>query len=404
GHSYVVNRKTDEKILWRCNKYQIFKCRARIHTSDGMIVKRLQEHNHAGNQAKVEATGAINKIKNMAVNSQESSQQIIASVMSELSPAVVGQMPSTSCIKRTIRHSRNIYDCSPPNPTHLSQLEIPLEYRFTHKLELFLIFDNPEAGNDRMLIFATQKNLLLLARAKTDVIPAVFALLHRKNEETYTKLLQELKRHQGQLNPERIMTDFEIAAINGFHTVFPQSQQRGCFFHFCQCIYREIQSNGLKYEYENNAEFALKLRMLSALAFVPTDQIVTSFEALCDSNILPPSAQPVIDYVEDNWIGRPDRRAVRRDPRYAHALWNCYEDTGENLPKTNNSCEGWHRSFSSLVSSNHPTLWKFIDKLKDEQGRNEAVIEQYVAGEDLPPRKKKYRDAAERLRRVVSDY
>nr|XP_004227365.1 uncharacterized protein LOC101242881 [Ciona intestinalis] len=144
--------------------------------------------------------------------------------------------------------------------------------------------------------------------------------------------------------------------------------------------------------------------MLSALAFVPTDQIVTSFEALCDSNILPPSAQPVIDYVEDNWIGRPDRRAVRRDPRYAHALWNCYEDTGENLPKTNNSCEGWHRSFSSLVSSNHPTLWKFIDKLKDEQGRNEAVIEQYVAGEDLPPRKKKYRDAAERLRRVVSDY
>ena len=108
--------------------------------------------------------------------------------------------------------------------------------------------------------------------------------------------------------------------IKAFSEVFNTTTQRGCFFHFSQCIMQSIQSNNLKRRYESDAEFALSLRMLSALAFVPAHSVIEAFEELCDSNIIPPEAQPVVDYMEDTWIGRPDRRLVRRPPQFPHGM------------------------------------------------------------------------------------
>ncbi|KAF2879138.1 hypothetical protein ILUMI_27045 [Ignelater luminosus] len=65
--------------------------------------------------------------------------------------------------------------------------------------------------------------------------------------------------------------------------------------------------------------------------------------------------QPIVDYFEDTWIGRPGRRNKRRNPIFPHSLWNCYEATIEDLPKiNNNSVEGWHREFSQLLGASHP--------------------------------------------------
>jgi len=30
----------------------------------------------------------------------------------------------------------------------------------------------------------------------------------------------------------------------------------------------------------------------------------------------------------------------------------------EGLPKTNNSVEGWHKAFLSLLAATHPTVWQ----------------------------------------------
>ena len=108
-----------------------------------------------------------------------------------------------------------------------------------------------------------------------------------------------------------IMTDFEHAAINAFRAAFLDCEQKGCFFNFSQCVYRNIQANGLQQMYQNNPEFALKIRMIAAIAFVPLDDIVHYFEYLCDNNGFPEVAQQVLDYIEDTWIGHPHRRQVR---------------------------------------------------------------------------------------------
>ena len=50
---------------------------------------------------------------------------------------------------------------------------------------------------------------------------------------------------------------------------------------------------------EQDANFASCLRTLPALAFVPVDRLIEAFEVLCDSDIIPPDAVEVINYIEN---------------------------------------------------------------------------------------------------------
>jgi len=79
------------------------------------------------------------------------------------------------------------------------------------------------------------------------------------------------------------MTDFENAQINAFSHNFPNIKNRGCFFHFIQCIWRKIQTIAdirSKYEDKDDPDFALNVRMLGALAIVPEPDVIDCFERL----------------------------------------------------------------------------------------------------------------------------
>jgi len=45
------------------------------------------------------------------------------------------------------------------------------------------------------------------------------------------------------------MTDFKQAMLNAFRSVFPSVSRSGCFYHFSQCIYRQVQQHGLQNDY-----------------------------------------------------------------------------------------------------------------------------------------------------------
>lgn len=146
------------------------------------------------------------------------------------------------------------------------------------------------------------------------------------------------------------------------------------------------------------------MKLLIALALVPPENLGQAFEFLCENNLLPEEAQPVLDYFEDTWIGRLQLRRSRRPPRFPHLLWNCFRNIQENLPKTNNSIEGWHRSFEQQVSCNHPNIWKFISTLKREQSLNELKIIQSLTGNKATPARKKYRDSLKRIERILTQF
>eukprot|EP00096_Caligus_rogercresseyi_P011999 TRINITY_DN48_c0_g1_i20.p1 TRINITY_DN48_c0_g1~~TRINITY_DN48_c0_g1_i20.p1 ORF type:complete len:145 (+),score=2.51 TRINITY_DN48_c0_g1_i20:652-1086(+) len=109
-------------------------------------------------------------------------------------------------------------------------------------------------------------------------------------------------------------------------------------------------------------------------------------------------------HLEDNWIGRPSRNGDRRPPRFPINLWNCHQTTKENGSKTNNNCEGWHRSFNELIGACNPTIWKFIETLKMEQGKNALLVEQYLGGTEPPTKKKIYKNSSLRLQRICNNY
>ncbi|KAK9694590.1 hypothetical protein QE152_g33450 [Popillia japonica] len=85
-------------------------------------------------------------------------------------------------------------------------------------------------------------------------------------------------------------------------------------------------------------------------------------------------------------------------------MWNLYQRTIDREERTNNHAEAANRRLRSELGMHHPTIWKYIDGLRKVQKGRDAYFEQLIAGH-LPPMKlKKYRDADERIRRIVLDY
>ena len=249
-------------------------------------------------------------------------------------------MPSVSVLKRTVRRIRQKEQAAPPNPKTLLELIIPDDYRSTFDGKPFLLFDSGPVEN-RILIFSTQKNLQLLQKCEhwfadgtfstspnlfyqiytvhgiqfNNVFPSIFALLPNKTETTYVNFYNALKTLNESLNPNSIMVDFEKAAINAIQSVFTNTSVRGCFFHLSQSIWRRLQNVGFQKRYMEDSEFALQIRMMAALSFVPEEDVENAWNELLDSEFYSLNKEiltPLTNYFEDTWIERLDRRNRRK--------------------------------------------------------------------------------------------
>ena len=118
----------------------------------------------------------------------------------------------------------------------------------------------------------------------------------------------------------------------------------------------------LQAQYAADDTLSLATRMLVAIAFVPVNDNIDSFELLQEE--LPNELQYVTDYFEDTFIGRP---WIRKLP---HNLWNAFERVAARLPRTNSNIESWHRRMAASVGCHHPNIWLVLDVLKREQTMN----------------------------------
>ena len=95
---------------------------------------------------------------------------------------------------------------------------------------------------------------------------------------------------------------------------------------------------------------------------------------------------------------------IAEQPLFDLALWNMYDQTIEDLLRTNNAVEGWHRRFQANVGAYHPNFWKFIDILKREQSLNHVNISQARAGHQPEPQRRRYQDSNRRIKNIVQNY
>ena len=203
------------------------------------------------------------------------------------------------------------------------------------------------------------------------------------------------------MQPQTVMMDFELAAMQSAEDVFTNATVHGCFYHLTQNVYRKVQAEGLQTAYCENPELATQVRMLMAIAFVPLTDVVSAFEAVQEAAL--PEITPIVDYFEDTYVGRM-RRRTRAPPRYPPAQWNIHARLEIGLPRTNNNVEGWHRHMQAAVAAHHPNIWRFIQVLRKDHSLNHVRINQMNAGQAPPPARKMYADVTLRIRRIVDDF
>ena len=427
GYIYVFDRVGADQVteFWRCEKRR--QCKARVHVKDREIVKFINVHSHAADAAQVEKQETITKLKSRAAETVEETTQVINECVGNLTQACQGVMPTHGALRKLVRRKRKEVRAYPANPTNLEDLVIDGDFR-TYESENFLLGDSGDASC-RIIIFGRQRNTTLLKESRKFFVdgtfkitppifsqvfvilaemhggihPVLYALLPNKLRSTYDKLFSMVLEIQPECHPEAIYCDFEVANFKSLQEHFPTAEIRGFFFHLTQNLHKRLTSFGLSRQYNNDADFALKAKMISALAFVPMEYMTEAIENLADE--LPDELQVLLDWFEDNYVGRRNRRGNgRRAPLFPQEMWNVYERSLSDEDRTNNHAEAAHRRLQNELGMQHPTVWKFIDGLKKVQRGIDLYYEQLIAGQKPPVKLKKYRQADERIKAIVSTF
>ena len=69
------------------------------------------------------------------------------------------------------------------------------------------------------------------------IVRVVYALLRRKNANSYSRLIDKVAKVVPNWLPVSIMMDFEQASISAFQNKFPSASLSDCYFHLRQSIY-----------------------------------------------------------------------------------------------------------------------------------------------------------------------
>ena len=210
-----------------------------------------------------------------------------------------------------------------PNPPNLESIEIPMELTKTYDAEPFLYADSGLADPNRVIIFATPTNIQFLKAhatwfgdgtfavspslfyqlytiniiTKGKNLPLIYALLPDKQQNTYSKMyVMLLKSFTENEFPKSFTHDFEKGALNSIVENFTGINIFGCYFHFAQNLWKQMQQKKLSLSYINNKEIRFHYKLLKALCFVPPPDVINAFNLI--SKTAPASFIPMLTYLE----------------------------------------------------------------------------------------------------------
>ena len=454
GFMYTKHSTRKTKIWWKCTWRSSCQCRGSLITDLQRENPEVgQPHNHPADQSQVRLSKVRLTMKQQAAQTRDKPSQIFSQSVSQCDDAVKALLPTADSCKRTLRNQR-------PTPRALQRLadlgDLPREFTLTTgpTPENFLIYDNGNNRNDRILVFGTTASLRLFAAAETfymdgnfamapnifrqlyvirvpfgrDVVTAVYALLPTKTRAVYEELFQALVDRctdmDLQLNVRYVITDFEDAVLRAVVGVFGRDiSSKGCFFHLTQATWRKIQELGLAVPYNANPDFRLFCGMLDGLAFLPLEDVQEGMQYL-RTNVPadPPEAEDLLNYFDRTYVSGHYRQVQNQQmaplnnvpmqplrmrhvpPLFPPAVWNVHDATVNNDPRTNNVCEGWNNKFFNLVGHYHPSVWRSIEWFQREEATVSTLMQQDAVGTQTHKRvKQRYVLMQERLRNLCAD-
>ena len=148
-----------------------------------------------------------------------------------------------------------------------------------------------------------------------------YIIMSGKTQADYTDIFQEIKNlveeENGLVwNLEAAMLDFEIGLRNALKAVFDGIHLQGCWFHYCQAIWRKVHNLKLDGDYPHKAHAGKYPKRLTALALInANDNMIqqlfeyTKDRYAVDRPLLAPDVQnafdKLFDYVAKQWIYNP---------------------------------------------------------------------------------------------------
>ncbi|CAF4133711.1 unnamed protein product, partial [Rotaria magnacalcarata] len=97
--------------------------------------------------------------------------------------------------------------------------------------------------------------------------------------EIYGEIFDVVMQHISQ-RPISITTDYEKAVHNVIKKKLPMATVHGCFFHFKQCLWRQINSHGLQKLFVDDRQVRRYLKIFGCLALIPEQFVIEEFEKL----------------------------------------------------------------------------------------------------------------------------
>ena len=320
------------KTYWTCTRKPRGSCRARLHSTgdqEHLRVTKAGDHDHEEavatsimkddlcKKATTNPTKQLKELYRDYVNSEERPNQDDEDFM----------VPTlNSCRSQMYRARRRNMPTLPK-----TRAEINLEdeqWTKTNSNQQFLLHQD-----DQQLIYGTEENLRLLSHADTVYmdgtfsvaprlfyqlytlhicfrgffLPLIYALLPDKTKDTYYDMFSIIKRKMAnldlQFNPTAMMSDFEIGMISTLRLHFPNTELKGCNFHFSQAIWRQTQQLGLTVSYHENINIRRIIRSLMTLPYIPRNWVRHQYRTIMGmTDADTDSVERLLQYFRSTWL------------------------------------------------------------------------------------------------------
>ena len=144
-------------------------------------------------------------------------------------------------------------------------------------------------------------------------VSCVYLFLTRKDQDTCKEMLRELASRALQkgfyLDPEVVVTNFELAVMNALSDHWSLCGQQIYFFPFNQNTWKKIQELGIAVLYRSNEDVRHFIGMLDGMAFLDLNHIEMGIRHL--RNNLPPgldqeeedALKAVVTYFDETRVG-----------------------------------------------------------------------------------------------------
>ncbi len=208
--------------------------------------------------------------------------------------------------------------------------------------------------------------------------PSIFLLMTAKARTLYYECFAKVSELIPAFQPTFAISDFEKASRLAFKDVWVEARQVGCYFHFSNSVYRNIQKKGLLNLYKQNKHFKKWAKALMAVPLLRADDIVPTVEELLAQNLdVPADQMPLIEsfkrYYRRQWLNNETPQDL-----------SVYE---ENI-KTNNGSESNHAQFKRIIKSHRPNLWAFHVALNNIMADSSIDLERVANGTPVASRPK----------------